>query len=139
MLAHAFEALTEVLHSLFDEEPKPVLHVGEVIICWTYLALLEEAVSLEQLGLHTTVNPALKEIVHKTMDGASSQASRLKEFLQNEGVSLPPVSEPKPISDPSSIPLGAKMTDAEIANAVNLKLASAITMCATRLRTVVEG
>lgn len=131
MPAHAFEALTKVLHSLFDEDPKPALHVGEVMICWTYLAMLDETVSIEQLCLNTTVDPELKEIVHKTMGGASSQTSRLKEFLQNEGVSLPPASEPKPMSDPNSIPLGAKLTDAEIANAVNLKLASSITMCAT--------
>lgn len=89
MPAHAFEALIKYLQSLFDEEPKPSLHVGEVMSSWTYLAVLEESVALEQLGINTTEDPELKELLHKTMGGASSQATRLKEFLQKEGVPLP--------------------------------------------------
>nr|WP_232337098.1 DUF3231 family protein [Lysinibacillus timonensis] len=128
---HAFEALMKVFHSLFDDEPKTALHVGEVMSCWTYLTILEESVALEQLAINTTEDVELNDFLHKTMSGASSQATRLKEFLQNEGVPLPPASEPKPLSEPSAIPLGAKMTDSEIANSVSVKLAAAISLCAT--------
>jgi hypothetical protein len=51
--------------------------------------------------------------------------------LQREGVSLPPHSEQKPLSDPNAVPLGAKSTDAEFANAVVLKLVTSIIKCAT--------
>lgn len=129
--AHAFEALMKVLHSLLDDEPKPSLHVGEVMSCWTYLTVLEESVALEQIGINTTEDTELKNFLHKTMGGASSQATRLKDFLQQEGIPLPPASEPRPLSEPSAIPLGVKMTDSEIANAISVKLAASITMCAT--------
>ncbi|MCR2821557.1 DUF3231 family protein [Lederbergia panacisoli] len=130
-MAHRIEALIEVFQSLFDDEPKPSLHVGEVMACWTYLAVLEEAVALEQLGINTTEDPELKKVLQKSMDGANSQAIRLKDFLQKEGVPFPPAPESKPLSDPNAIPLGAKMTDSEIANSVSVKLASSVAMCAT--------
>jgi hypothetical protein len=131
MPAHAFEALMKVLHSLYDDDPKPSLHVGEVMNCWTYVAVLEETVSLEQLCINQTEDKELNECLHKLMGGASSQLKRLKDFLQQEGVPLPPASEPKPLSDPTSVPLGAKMTDTEISNFASLKLASSIILCAT--------
>jgi hypothetical protein len=128
---NVFEALSDVVKSLVDEEPKPPLHVGEAMSCWTYLTILEEAVMLEQVGLNTTTDPELKQFLEKTMAAASSQARRLKDFLQREGVPLPPVSEPKPLSNPNAVPLGAKLTDDEIANVVSVKLAGSITTCAT--------
>lgn len=130
MPEHAFEAVTKVIHSLFDEEPKLPLHVGEVMSCWTYLTILEEAVALEQISLNTTTDPEVKNTIHKTLAGASSQASRLKEFLQKEGVPLPEASEPKPLSEPNQVPLGVKMTDSEITNLVSVKIATSITTCA---------
>lgn len=39
--------------------------------------------------------------------------------------------EPKPKSNSDGIPFGTKMTDDEIANIVSVKLAAAITFCAT--------
>ena len=130
-LKHLFEALADFLKSLNDEEPKPPLHTGETMNCWLYLTVLEEAVTLEQIGINSTTDPELKRFLEKTMEGASSQSRRLKDFMQHEGVPLPPVSEPKPLSDPGAIPLGVKQTDDEIANLVSVKLASSITICAT--------
>ncbi|WP_075982989.1 DUF3231 family protein [Bacillus massilinigeriensis] len=131
MPAHAFEAIAKIIHSLYDDEPKPALHVGEVMVCWTYLTILEESIAFEQIGINTTEDTELKNFLHKTMGAASSQARRLKVFLQQEGVPLPPASEPKPISEPRAIPLGAKMTESEIANFVSVKLAVSVTTCAT--------
>ncbi len=131
MPKNALEALLKVIHSLIDDEPKPNLHIGEAMSCWTYYAMLKEAVSLEQIGMNTTKNPELYDVIEKSCSGADSQTKRLEEFMRNEGVSLPPVSEPKPKSNPDGIPLGAKMTDDEIANIVSVKLVAAITFCAT--------
>ncbi|WP_261176540.1 DUF3231 family protein [Anaerobacillus sp. CMMVII] len=47
-----------------------------------------------------------------------------------EGVPLPPVPDKKPLSEPDEIPLGAKLTDNEIANGVSLKIAMAAVECA---------
>ncbi|MET3508222.1 DUF3231 family protein [Halalkalibacter oceani] len=131
MPIHAVEALTKVLHSLYDDDSKPPIHVGEVMTCWTYLALLEETVVLEQICLNTTEDTELQELLKKIQSKCSDQVTTLKKFLQQEGVPLPPASEQKPDSDPRAIPEGAKKTDSEIASAVSAKLATSITLCAT--------
>lgn len=130
-MKHLFEAFTDYIQSLNDEEPKPPLHVGETMSCWVYLTMLEEAVMLEQTGLNSTTDPELKQFLEKTMKGASAQSRRLKDFMQHEGVPLPPVSEPKPLSDPNAVPLGVKLSENEIANLVSVKLVASITTCAT--------
>jgi hypothetical protein len=130
-MKHLFEALKDFFGSLNDEEPKPPLHIGEAMSCWLYLTIIEEAVMLEQACLNSTNDPELKEFLEKTMEGASSQSRRLKDFMQHEGVTLPPASEPKPLSDPDAVPLGAKLTDNEIANLISVKLVSSIVTCAT--------
>lgn len=129
-MKHLFEALTDYIRSLNDEEPKPPLHVGEVMNCWTYYALLSESIMLEQICLNSSTDPELKRFLEKTMEGASSQSRRLLDFMQTEGVPTPPVSEPKPVSDPNLVPLGAKLTDNEIANLVSVKLAAVVLACA---------
>lgn len=128
-MKHLFEALADYFKSLMDEEPKPPLHVGEVMNCWTYYAALGEAITIEQICLNSSADPELKRYLEKTMEGASSQIRRLLDFMQHEGVPTPPVSEAKPISDPNSIPLGAKLTDSEIANLVSVKIAATILAC----------
>ena len=42
--------------------------------------------------------------------------------MRKEGVTLPPVSEPKPYSDQKDIPPGVKLTDDEIANGLAIKI-----------------
>lgn len=129
-MPNVFESLTDFMKSFVDDEPKPPLHVGEVMNCWTYLAILAEAISFEQIGLNMSTDPELRDFIEKTMAGASSQEKRLGDFLQKEGVILPPTPESKPLSEPSSVPLGAKFTDSEIANIVSVKLATSIVACA---------
>jgi hypothetical protein len=130
-MPNVIESISVALRSLVDEEPKPPLHVGEVMSCWTYLTILEESIVVEQQGLNMTTDTELRDFVEKSMAKASSQAQRLKDFMQREGVSLPPHSEHKPLSDPNAVPLGAKSTDSEIANAVVIKLVTSITTCAS--------
>lgn len=131
MAKHTLEALLKVVHSFIDDEPKPNLHIGEAMSCWMYYGMLKEAITFEEIGLNSTKDPELLNMIEKSIAGAHSQADRLEKFMRNEGVQLPPVSEPKPKSNPDEIPHGAKMTDDEIANAVSIKLYAAITFCAT--------
>lgn len=53
--------------------------------------------------------------------------------MVEEGIPLSKTSETRPKSDPNSIPLGAKMTDDEIANFISIKIATNIVMCATNM------
>lgn len=130
-MPNVFDALKNVIQSYIDDEPKPPLHVGEVMNSWTYLAALEEALIYEQAGMNTTVDHELKGALDKGIEMCFSQIKELRTFLQQEGVPLPPASEPKPKSESDVIPFGVKLTDGELANGISAKVALSITACGT--------
>jgi hypothetical protein len=128
-MTSVIEALTDIFKTIMDEDPKPPLHVGEVMTCWTYLTMLEEEKANVKIGLNTTTDSELLDALNASMDLAIAQAKELRELLLSEGVPLPPVSEPKPDSAPNAVPMGIKLTDDEIANALSIKLVANYMMC----------
>lgn len=130
-MPNVFEAVMNLLKAQADDEPKPPLHLGEVMAFWTYQALLEEAATYEMIALNMTDDHDLHGAVSDAIQMCRQQGDRLRVFLQEEGVPLPPVSEAKPKSDPLAVPMGVKLLDSEIANGVALKVVSAITLCAS--------
>lgn len=124
------EAVKNVAQSFIDDEPKSPLHVGEVMSCWSFLASAAEDQVHSEAGINSTTDPELSRALHEAVQMFKSQRERLIAFLQLEGVSLPPLSESKPISDPNEIPLGVRLTDDEIANSLIIKLVMAISSCA---------
>ena len=129
-LTSVFEAVKDVMKTFIDDEPKPPLHVGEVMTCWTYLTMLEEEKANVQIGLNTTTDSELLETLNASMELAHAHAKELRDFMLSEGVTLPPVSELKPISEPETVPMGVKLTDDEIANALSIKVVANYMMCA---------
>ncbi|WP_261134450.1 DUF3231 family protein [Bacillus sp. Marseille-Q3570] len=129
-MSNPFEAAWNTLKTLVDDEPKNPLHVGEVTGVWTYLAVINEAIRYEEIGLNTTTDNDLKELLKDAKKLCESQSQRLSDFMQKEGIPLPPSPPKKPISDSNEIPLGSKLTDDEIANGVSLKIATAAVECA---------
>ncbi|UOR11384.1 DUF3231 family protein [Halobacillus amylolyticus] len=132
-MTRAIEAITSVVRSLVDDEPKPPLHVGEVMALWTALASFQEAHYLYEAGLNTTQDPDLKQAVQGALDASKKDSKMIKDFLKKEGVPLPAVSEEKPKSNPNDIPPGVKMTDSELANTISIKLAAVISFCGTSI------
>ncbi|MFD2446578.1 DUF3231 family protein [Bacillus sp. CGMCC 1.16607] len=129
-MPNPFETVWNTLMTLVENEPKQPLHVGEVMTIWTYLTVLNEAIRYEEVGLNTTIDNELKELLVDAKKLCESQSQRLSSFMQKEGIPLPPSQQKKPVSDPNEIPLGAKLTDDEIANGVSLKVATAGVECA---------
>jgi len=125
------EAVKNVVQSFTDDEPKPPLHIGEAMSCWLHLAAMAEATAYEQAALNNTTDPELRKSLHEVVKMCDSQITRLRDFMVQEGVPSPPVSEPKPKSDASAVPLGVKLTDDEIANGVSIKMVAAVVSCAT--------
>jgi hypothetical protein len=99
--------------------------------CWMYLTMLEEEIANVQIGLNTTTDNELLDALHASMEIANAQSQTLRDFMLQEGITLPPVSEKKPQSDPHAIPMGFKLTDDEIANALSIKVVANYMMCAT--------
>ncbi|MCY9659701.1 DUF3231 family protein [Paenibacillus chondroitinus] len=130
-MTNILETVLDVMKTLVDNEPKPPLHIGEAMTCWTYLTMLEEEIASVQIGLNTTTDIELLDALHGSMEIATAQSNIIRDFMLREGVSLPPVSEKKPQSDPLTIPMGVKLTDDEIANALSIKVVANYMMCAT--------
>lgn len=129
-MTSALEAVSELIKSYIDKEPKPPLHVGEVMNLWTALTAFQEARSLYQAAINTTTDPDLIHTLENAIQGSKADYELVKKFMMQEGIPLPAISEDKPKSDPSAVPEGVKLTDDEIANLISVKVASSITFCA---------
>jgi hypothetical protein len=127
--------LIDTIKSLISEhvisEPKIPLHTGEVMNIWTFYTFVDEAKRYSQMALNHTSD---KELAHMLEDVVfnmeDKMVMKLKEFMISNGVPLPDVTAQKPITDPMNVPLGAKMTDSEIANGLALKISGGILLCA---------
>lgn len=125
------ETIKDYLQVNFDNEPKSPLHVGEVMSCWLYLTIMDEASVYIQTGLNTTTDDDVVKILKESLKQCDVQGQRFKDFMKIEGIHLPPTSEERPDSEPNSVPLGTKLTDDEIMNGLSIKTVAAIVHCST--------
>lgn len=125
-----FESLKDYLQMNLDNEPKNPLHVGEVMSCWVYLTIMDEANVYIQIGLNTTTDDDVIKILKESLHQCDAQGKRFQEFMKVEGIHLPPTSEQRPNSEPNEVPLGTKLTDDEIMNGLSIKTVAAIMHCA---------
>jgi Protein of unknown function (DUF3231) len=123
------QALKSVVQSFIKEENKTPLHIGEAMGCWMFLALVGETQVQTQVGINSTTDPELRKALQEAVNMLKSEKERISAFMRSEGIPLPPMSEMKPISDPTSVPLGVKLTDNELANSLKKKISMAITSC----------
>lgn len=123
------KAVKNVIQSFVDDEPKPPLHVGEVMSCWTYISELADEQVHSEAGINSTTDPELRKAFHESVKMFESQKERMISFMLSEGVPLPPINESKPQSNPSDVPLGVKLTDDELANSLNIKIVILIPYC----------
>ena len=132
-MPNPFEAFWNTIKLSMDnlDEPKNPLHTGEVTTCWMYYTALKEAISYEELGLNTTNDDEVREMLHDALNMCTAQATILENFMVQEGIPLPEVSSRKPKSEGSAVPLGVKLTDDQLANGISLKVAAGIVECAT--------
>ncbi|WP_019412565.1 DUF3231 family protein [Paenisporosarcina sp. TG20] len=128
-MSNILESLGSLLQNKLDNEERAPLHVGEVMNCWMFLAAIHEANIFTQIALNTTSDDELQEMLRDSAKSCEKQTKSMKNFLVNEGIPLPPLTEHKPKSETVGIPSGVKMTDDEIANGVSLKEVTAILLC----------
>ncbi|WP_042224996.1 DUF3231 family protein [Oceanobacillus manasiensis] len=142
-MPNVFEAMLNTLKMSIDntdkKEKKAPLHTGEVTNCWVYYTMLHEFLRYEEVGLNTTTDDEVNEMLKDAMKMCKPQLKRLEEFMVEEGIPLPGLPGKKPISNGNDIPLGAKLTDDELANGISLKVAGAIIQCATGQAQVVRN
>ncbi|MTH54745.1 DUF3231 family protein [Bacillus mangrovi] len=133
-MAGIFESIISVMKENLDGEPKPPLHVGEVMALWTLYTMYEEAKSFYGVFLNITTDLQLKHSVETAKKDTEKAVNLLKEFLKAEGVPLPNAGQQdKPDSNPSAVPPGVRFTDDEIANFIGVKTAAYISMMAAAI------
>ncbi|MCA1031391.1 DUF3231 family protein [Bacillus timonensis] len=128
-MTNPIEAMTALVKSFVDKEPKPPLHVGEVMSLWTALAAYKEARALYQAAENMTTDTDLKHALKEALEGSSKDVKMLEEFMVKEGIPIPHFSPDKPHTEPTAVPEGAKLDEDEIANLVSVKVATAIVFC----------
>lgn len=138
-MTNVLEGITKSLRGLANDQQTTPLHVGEVMNCWTLLAITRESMLYYQTGLNTTTDPELKHALQEGLKASEQEANELERFLIKEGIPLPLTGEPKPDSDPNDVPYGVKATDDEIANEISLKIALSITLIGQALSVVVRN
>nr|WP_275899606.1 DUF3231 family protein [Bacillus piscicola] len=126
------EAVWNVFKTQIDntDEPKAPLHVIEVGDLWKYVTSVEEFIRYEEVGLNTTTDDEVTEMLNDIVKTCESQVKRVSQFMREEGIPLPDVTSAKPKSSPNDIPLGVKLTDNEITNGVAFKLITCLKLCA---------
>lgn len=130
-MSSMLESLKDFLEIEVDQETPNPLHVGEVMCCWTYLTIMDESTVFLQIGLNTTSDDEVKKVLQSSLDQCKVQGDRFRTFMIKEGIHLPETSQPRPLSDPNAVPLGAKLTDEEIINGLSIKTVTAILHCAS--------
>lgn len=128
-MANIVEVIGSILQSTLDNEKKSPLHMGEVMNCWMFLASIHEANIFTQIGINTSTDDELLEMLKDSTKSCDAQSKEMTSFMTREGVPLPPLTEKKPNSGSETIPYGVKMTDDEIANGVSIKSIAAIMLC----------
>ncbi|HYF75970.1 MAG TPA: DUF3231 family protein [Symbiobacteriaceae bacterium] len=114
--------LLESLLSLLNKEEKP-LHAGEVMHLWKIMAAFTDGHTLLLVLLNHASDTELKRYIESfTKDFEEPWMKRFTDFMQNEGIPLPPASAVHPKANHNEIPLGAKFTDGEIASVIAAKV-----------------
>ncbi len=127
------DAIKDVFLNDSAGKDKPALHIGEVMALWTYHTALDEFNRFVEVGLNTTKDKELINLLKSSFDECHKQNIELEELLREEGVPIPPTAESKPKSDPTDIPQGVKLTDSEIANGISVKNIAAINLCSVSI------
>ncbi|MFD2706253.1 DUF3231 family protein [Salibacterium lacus] len=133
------EAIASLIHDYTDKEPKPPLHVGEVMDLWTAYTSFQEAQVLYQVGLNSTTDPDLEHALQKALKSSEADTKKLETFLLQEGVPLPTLSSPKPNSETKAVPKGVQLTNEEIASMVSVKIATSTAFCAEAMSKTIRS
>lgn len=128
-MSNFFEgALTFIRTNLNNTSERP-LHIGEAMELWKYVILLDEANAFCEIGLNTTTDKDIKEMLKDSIKNCTEQSNEVKKLMKKEGVPLPDSTPSKPRSAETDVPFGVKMTDGEIANGLVTKELAGMNQC----------
>lgn len=107
----------------FIDGKKPPLNIGEAMNLWFYLTATEQTMRGEQVAFNTVQDAELKAKLEDVIHNVHSPIrDELTEFLQREGIPLPPATPEKPIGDYRTVPDPAKLSDEEVVSLLSFNI-----------------
>lgn len=102
----------------FTDGEKPPLHLGEAYHLWYYLAGVDHIIRSDQVAYNTVKDEELRAVIKDLINNVHKpMREELIDFLQSEGVAMPPTAPEKPLNGPFvNLPDGAVLCDQEVAN-----------------------
>jgi hypothetical protein len=111
------------------EEP---LNYSEVSGIWGFLQGAKLSLSEYQTLYNHAGDKDLKKLIQDLIqDTIKPEIERTEQVLRENGVELPPSPPERPLSEPESIPVGARFTDMEIIAGISASISAGLIVCST--------
>jgi hypothetical protein len=108
---------------------KEPMHYGEVHAVWMYLVGLNASLVLYQLLINHTGDEDLINLLKDKIHTVKGHSEELEELLKENGIELPGKPPEKPACDRDNIPVGARLTDPEVAASTEREIIAGILAC----------
>ncbi|WP_428912180.1 DUF3231 family protein [Niallia sp. Krafla_26] len=108
------------------EEP---MHYGEVFGSWTFLLTVKGLVAGYQTQINHAGDEDLKKLLKEAIEGGQQEIKQIEALLKENGVGLPPTPPERPDACLDDIPVGARITDPEIAAMLAANISAGLVAC----------
>ncbi|MCL6458605.1 MAG: DUF3231 family protein [Gorillibacterium sp.] len=105
------------------------LHYGEIYNIWTFSAVAKGCVSFYQVYHNHAGDKDLKKLLKDLIDQAKQESKECDKILNDNGIIQPQVLPERPNVMLEDIPVGARLMDLEISDAISINLAVGLTTC----------
>jgi hypothetical protein len=109
------------------------MHYGEVFGAWSYLLTAKEAVASYQTSYNHAGDEDLKKMLEDAIRASREEIKELETLLKVNGVGLPPAPPDRPDARTEDIPVGARMSDMEIAASLSGSMSAGLIACSTMM------
>lgn len=108
------------------EEP---LHYGEVFDIWSSQLVGNGKIAGYQNALNHAGDDDLKKLLLEAIEQCQQEKKQVEVLLKENGIALPPSPPDRPESCLEDIPVGARITDPEIAAGLSADIAAGLVTC----------
>jgi len=105
------------------------MHYGEIFNVWSASTAAKGMVSFYQAYLNHAGDKDLKKLIEDCIDQAMNEIKECDELLHDNGITPAPTMPERPKVNIEDIPVGARITDQEIAAAISADTAVGLVAC----------
>lgn len=109
---------------------KEPMHYGEIYGAWSYLVSIKGALVRYQVFANHAGDLDLKQFIRNYIDNAiRPQIQQVEELLKANELALPPTPPERANAKLEEIPVGARITDQEVAAVLGVDLGAGLVVC----------